>query len=550
MRTLSLLLSVLFLASSAHAETHHVNPGGSIQAAVNAAQPGDSVIVHTGNYLEQVKTVRPGTATARIYIHGASDSVLISSADDLPDDQFVKTPGFQNIYQIVGVTITERMELRQTYYDSIRVNDPADHISYLMTQHDGPAPLTTIAIDSLEVLDQIPGSYLQVGSVLYVHCFDSVQPSNTGTDLWATWGQPALVIEHDYISVSGFRFHYAAGPSFGVRVEGQHCEIKNMYFVSCPVSIAGNNAVVRNCYSTHNHARGSAHLWYSNCQGSGMRFLGDNISVYGGKSWHNWNGISSEGADNLLVDGLLIHGCPNHAWVPETANGLTLRNMVMYNCQDGIYWSSMRNVLMENCTLFTGVYVQRYPETPDPVVLGPFTMRNCVLIGGLSLGIGIEPTDDVESRVKFENCIFFKVDDQRLFEHAASDQRYDLAAYPSSPGGHHATLTGCVQVNGNFESIIRGGAWEMNRDEWDVALSNKRSIAFNKGVATGALTDHEGHRRPQGVAFDIGADELSLSATPAIVGVSIWWILGLLVAGVPAATIYMFIKRRRERAAG
>src|SRR4029077_9312399 len=41
--------------TSAIANTHHVHPGDSIQAAVDAASPGDTIMVRAGTYRESVK---------------------------------------------------------------------------------------------------------------------------------------------------------------------------------------------------------------------------------------------------------------------------------------------------------------------------------------------------------------------------------------------------------------------------------------------------------------------------------------------------------------
>ena len=45
---LGLCLSVLFWSAGADAATLTVNAGGDLQAAINAAQPGDTILVQAG----------------------------------------------------------------------------------------------------------------------------------------------------------------------------------------------------------------------------------------------------------------------------------------------------------------------------------------------------------------------------------------------------------------------------------------------------------------------------------------------------------------------
>lgn len=51
-------------------------PFGSIQAALKRAHPGDTVAVHSGEYVETVSTVRDGRPGAPITIRGPTDAVL------------------------------------------------------------------------------------------------------------------------------------------------------------------------------------------------------------------------------------------------------------------------------------------------------------------------------------------------------------------------------------------------------------------------------------------------------------------------------------------
>jgi hypothetical protein len=60
----ALVIPASVVGSAASADTHVVKPGESIQAAVDAASPGDTVLVKAGEYYERV-TIRTDGLTLR-----------------------------------------------------------------------------------------------------------------------------------------------------------------------------------------------------------------------------------------------------------------------------------------------------------------------------------------------------------------------------------------------------------------------------------------------------------------------------------------------------
>ena len=54
-----LAVAIIFLTSMVEAATINVGPGQSIQAAMNGANPGDTVSVQSGVYRESLNITRP-----------------------------------------------------------------------------------------------------------------------------------------------------------------------------------------------------------------------------------------------------------------------------------------------------------------------------------------------------------------------------------------------------------------------------------------------------------------------------------------------------------
>ena len=81
------LIVLLLLSGSAQAATLHV-AGTSIQAAIDKASPGDTIVLHAGIYRESIKVNRDGLTL----VAAPGEEVVITGADPIPLSDWEKLP--------------------------------------------------------------------------------------------------------------------------------------------------------------------------------------------------------------------------------------------------------------------------------------------------------------------------------------------------------------------------------------------------------------------------------------------------------------------------
>src|ERR1700733_1349018 len=79
--------AVVLLLGCASAATLQVTPGGTIQSAVDRANAGDTILIHTGTYRERVKVDKALTIAA-----APGESVVLTGADVIPAPAWEKMP--------------------------------------------------------------------------------------------------------------------------------------------------------------------------------------------------------------------------------------------------------------------------------------------------------------------------------------------------------------------------------------------------------------------------------------------------------------------------
>jgi hypothetical protein len=92
-----ILSSILLCSAGAWAATYQVTPADgarAVQAAVDKAAAGDTVLIHAGVYREAVRVTQSGTAQKPIVIAGApGEEAILAGADVIPSNQWTAVEG-------------------------------------------------------------------------------------------------------------------------------------------------------------------------------------------------------------------------------------------------------------------------------------------------------------------------------------------------------------------------------------------------------------------------------------------------------------------------
>ena len=460
------------------------------------AAPGNTFLIKPGLYGDgPLKFLRSGTATAPITYRALGD-VVIGSYEDVADEHFQPTQ-YPNVYSVAWRLEISRVH--QTYFDPILVDDPNPTI-FTLKQEDGPIFLNGVANDATLAAHEGTWRYDAVAGRLYVHPYGNRVPSTARTDLMVSLSGAALVVEGatQYNVFDGFRVTYA-GSSDTFLVLGSNNRFRNLTFQGTPWQIRGSNNHAENISVTHVITRGTTWKWYESGDGTAMSVIGANHRLQNLHIFHNWNStINAETAPGLVIDGLRAHGAPNHCSV--VGANVTLRNAVLYNCQDYFYLHQTDNVLIEHTVNPSGISLQ---GISGPV--GKVTVRNSVLSGSFGYTTASKPMYCAwESASLLENNV---ISTSATIERCADGVAYPITEYLAKC--QSGAFTGCMTIRNNrmvndFRTVLRGGMWNSSMgDSWDVSLV-ANSPAIDAGTFSGAAKDILGVSRPHGTAPDSG----------------------------------------------
>ena len=522
-------------------------PWCNLGVAASQVVPGDTVFIQDGRYGNLFHFTIDGTQSQPITWRGLGDEVYLGYFEDIDDSSF-STTGFSNVY--LTTFSGDNGGLRQTYYDPIIIND-SDSSPFTLLDEDGPMIMNSVS--DFTTLEDIEGTYLVQGTDLYVHPYDDRVPSDSNTDfVMASFGSNgyAKVITADWNVFDNYHFRYSGGNVF--RDEGSNNVYKN--FRAGGQWFTGIGTRIENATFSHIIARDTADLYDVQVSSSGSSTIwscpscftsggkpaiaGDgqvmkNVEIYGGGD------LLAGEPTNFYVDGLLLHGSYNHCWLPSNQVNLKVKNLVSYGCQDGPgFLSGMQNTTFEHMTIQSSVVVEETGGVP----VRDLTFKNSILTAcSINMANNYGVSCEWEGSTKFENVIFFCNPGQELqIEHCLGvnspggtgnggptdnyiTEVYNgiddyLANCATSGPGYCMEFDNVQLVQSNdYSNVLVGGNWD-GIHPWDYHITDENSPAHDAAPTSSATTDFERDVRPQGLAYDIGADEFDEGIINAVCG--------------------------------
>ena len=498
-------------------------PLGSIRAALERAAPGDTIHLADGFYNETIRPTKSGNPDAPVRIVGNGEDVWVSPIIEVDDDKLAVRDAPTGVYSI-DVTVPPKTILVQRFFKPILVNDE-NWSRFVMNQADGPVTLVRVRDD--DELRKVEGSYRQEGEDLWIHVFPhaGIRPGKETTDLKIVSGEAVRIEpEIEHVTIENIR-------TMGtVRIRGKHCVLRGVHAGPESIWLEGEENLIEHCRIAHAIFRtvDQGYAWHDSSTGHALLLWGRNNVARRCEILHSWNGIASNSSIGAVADGLVIRGMPNHSWQPGYSRDLTIRNCVLYNAQDALYFNSSRNVRIENCTLFAGSLIQEVPKEHEygkraaqrgqNVLGGPYVFRNNLILGyawQVTGGWGVNEDSTWEKGSVFENNVIIPRRPGQEIQHTEGKTKrwMTLEAYAAEaakhPDGNWATVRNNIVLKSreDFERILQGGAWKPETDEWDIRITDGKSPAVDAGTAVDFAEDAAGKPRQAGAAVDIGALE-------------------------------------------
>lgn len=299
------LLTVTAFPSCAAAAVYHVALRGSdagagtaaapwrtIQHAVDALKPGDTVVVGPGTYRERIEFKRGGTATAPITLTALPGARVVVSGADLLSDGWSKAEGANGIYShdwALRFPINGPNDLTHPADPQHEVTGRAEQV-----MHDGALLRQVLRREQLA-----PGTFhVDLGAQkLHVWLRDGRSPA--GTELEAStrsqWLESSGV---SHLRIRGITFRYAANHAqrgaFSMGGGARACVVEDCVFERANgpgASFSGDGHLIRRCvfqdngqlgfgaYACHNTRLDECALYRNNAKGYSTEWEAGGLKV-------------------------------------------------------------------------------------------------------------------------------------------------------------------------------------------------------------------------------------------------------------------------------
>lgn len=433
------------------------------------AKPGDTFEIQAGRYGEgPVEFRRTGTAAAPITYRGVGD-VVIGLFTDLVDEDFQASQfpvaSYPFIYSIRLTPPVKPSRVYQTFFPDILVDDPDNQSTFVMRDADGPLGLTQVA--DYVTLSAREGTWIYDAGRLHIHALGHRVPSRTATD-FVIATSPSLTV-HGSVSYNvfeGLRIPYAA--AVGTTTFGTFNRFVNLTVQATGWAMRGRDNVVDGLSISHVTAAGPSGLWHGpGVSGSAMAVYGTGQRISDAHIFHNWNSsISGEQSSGLVIDGLRMHGAPNHCGA--YGKDSTIRNAVFYNCQDYFYLNEGGRTVIDHVVTPQGVSFQGLTAPTGSAVV-----TNSILSGSFG-ATSLTPAAlcTWEPGTHLERNI---ISTTALIRRCADRKEYPIRDYMAKCAA--GTFTGCmtfadnVLVSDDWATVLADGRWRGTLgDRWDVTL--------------------------------------------------------------------------------
>lgn len=487
-------------------------------AATTTRTAGDTIIVHEGKYGEGIFDFKKDGTEAAPITWRAQGKVILGHFHDI-DDLACKPSELPKVYQC-PLTLPSDKEIIgffQNYFNPIIVDDDNNPSLFTMIDADGPLKLNDWLDRSItnDELTQHEGTARRESNRILIHPYGDRVPSPTTTDFVQGY-KKSLMVEADWNIFEGFTIRYTH-PDNSLQATGKNNTYRRMTFEAVPMIMSGGSNKAEDIIVRHSIQQGENFNFFHSGQGSSLIFRGSSNRLTRARIYHNWNAtVSLEKASWSTIDGVIMHGSPNHCGVGTvTSIGVenTFRNFTAYNCQDYTYWGvndehQSSKMKIDHATLPSEIGLQTTDNVP---ITGPITITNSLIKEGIDYWVWNEGTDPAyckyEANTTIENSIMSA---SATIHDCESEKDYNVQDYIKQCQA--GTLTNCVKFNNvtfvtDWKTVLKDGMWGPSLgDHWDFSLI-PGSPALDIALA-GATQDIWGTLRPQGLANDSGAFEL------------------------------------------